>query len=475
MAKLAKKQDITQGELVVRRLEVRLDGQADPVGMLEGLATNVGFPIRFTYRPGYSGPPLSASMPISRGVYEDRDARVFFDNLLPEGPQRRSVQLVEGGHPVNQDDVSGLLAVLGAECPGAVSVVPEGSPPTKAVGHLDEDYEQCSEADVASLLSAAARGESLDRVLRFSLAGVQRKLALTFDAANGVFLRPKRPGIPTTHLLKVEAAGETEFRGIVRNELLCLRLAQMVGLPTCRAKSAEFGGLEALIVERFDRVINGRTVRRIHQEDAAQALGLDRSEKYEDEALTRRRLAGIEALIGTFGDLTASPADARDLLRRAVFFNWLIGNTDAHMKNFALLYEPEAFVPTIAPLYDLVAVQALSEKYQLMAMKLDGVSDGDLVGQAALEWLARAPTGNGGRLPKTALRARLDKFKAIAEAALPAIDEMVAKDEFGRMEAKPIRDLVASRIRQASADLGWKIEAIGDAPYRSGGGWHRSR
>lgn len=453
---------------VIQRLDVWLDGLPAPVGVVEGLA-GATYPVRFTYSPDYDGPPISAAMPVRKASYENREARAFFDNLLPEGPQRGDVRRGEGERPLDAENVVGLLEVLGAECPGAVSVLPSGAAPVKGSGRLDADYERLSRREVGSLLAAAAQGQNPGRVIRFSLAGVQRKIALAIDPGTGDFLMPRHPGVPTTHLLKVEAAGDNRTRGIVRNELLCLRLASEVGLPAAQAESDEIGGIPTLVVRRYDRVVEGRVVHRLHQEDAAQALGLDRTEKYEDDAARRNREAGLQALVLRFGGLAVAPAEARDLLRRAAWFNWLVGNNDAHMKNFALLYTRGSRDAAVAPLYDLVSIEALPVGVHQMAMSMNGRSDGDEVDRAAVEWLARLDPAR--RLPTSALRVRLDGFRQMAGRILPALDALVAEGEFGRQEVKPIRDVIASRVRRANDEMGWNIPAEGDAPIRAGGGW----
>jgi serine/threonine-protein kinase HipA len=452
----------------VRRLEVRLDGQPLPVGVLEGLE-GATYPIRFTYASGYAGPPLSAAMPPRAAPYENREARAFFDNLLPEGPQREDVRQRDGDRPVNPEDVAGLLEVVGGECPGAVSVVPAGTAPAKVPGNLDADYERLAREDVGRLLAAAAQGRNPARPLRFSLAGVQRKIALAIDPGNGDFLAPRHPGIPTTHVLKVEAAGDSRTRGIVRNELLCLRLAAAIGLPAVEAMADEIGGITTLVIRRYDRVVDGRQVHRLHQEDAAQVLGLDRTEKYEDDAARRGRRADFRVLLERVASLTVAPAETRDVLRRAAFFNWLIGNNDAHAKNFALLYAPGLRAPSLAPLYDLVAVEALPMDVHQMAMSINGTTDGDDVDRAGIEWLARLDVIR--RLPGSALRLRIEGFRQIAASILPTLDALVEAGDFGRQETKPVRDVIASRIRRANGEMGWTIPATGDAPIRRPAGW----
>lgn len=456
--------------IVVQALDVWLNGQAKPLGRLEGLGGMGGYPIRFTYAPDYAGPALSASLPVRFEPYGNSEARIFFDNLLPEGLQRLRVVPPDGAGPFPEDDVAGLLAVLGPECAGAVSVVPSGSARAKRVGNLDEDYDRLSPQEVGRLLAAAARGENPDRRLGLALAGVQRKIALAIDPESGEFLLPNRPGIPTTHILKVQAAGEVELRGIVCNELCCLMLAARLGLTASKATRREFGGIEALVVERFDRRIEGRLVHRRHQEDAAQALGLDRSEKYEDEAQKRGKEAGLQALFTRCAGLTARPAETCEALRKAVFFNWLIANNDAHAKNFALLYPEGWGAPDLAPLYDLVSIEALTDRYRHMSMAIAGVVEPDEVTREGILWLAGLGQQRGGP-PRTILGARLAELRAIAETALPTLDALVADGEFARGEVKLIRDVVASRIRHLNGIMGWEIPAEGDAVVRRGGGW----
>lgn len=454
------------GAAVVHVLDVWLDGQPAPLGRLEGLAGST-YPLRFTYAASYEGPPLSVGLPVRSAPYENEEARIFFDNLLPEGEQRRAVRAADAGRPVPEDDVAGLLEVIGAECPGAVSVVRPQDRPAKVVGDLDVHYESLSREQVGELLEAAARGEAPGRALRFSLAGVQRKIALAIDPKSGAFLRPREAGVPTTHLLKVRS-GEPGFRTIVRNELLSLRLAKALGLPVCEAVADEIGGTEVLIVSRFDRVVDGRRVRRLHQEDAAQVMGLDRTEKYEDEASRRGKDAGLMALVHRISAAVAVPIEAEDLLRRVAFVNWLIGNVDAHAKNFAILYPEGGGRPNLAPFYDLVAVQAMDPSYDTMAMAFDGEANPAMIGAEHLRWLARL---SDKRVPRSVADRRVKAFERMAQQALPAFDALERSGEFRRSEMKAVRDLVAARIRQANAVLGWAIPAEGDAPREVSGGW----
>lgn len=209
----------------------------------------------------------------------------------------------------------------------------------------------------------AAGRPPTDRV-RFSLAGVQEKLALARDPASGAFLLP-RHGAPTTWLAKVEPP-RGSYRGIVANEALCLEVLRRLGLPVVHAERTIIGGLPVLLIARYDRVISDGLVVRRHQEDAAQLLGVPRELKYEADAekagipADRRGFAG---LLGRFAELTRTPVDTRLMLVRAAQANWLLGNSDAHLKNFAVMHGEASFGRRfggqlgfgldLAPLYDV--------------------------------------------------------------------------------------------------------------------------
>jgi serine/threonine-protein kinase HipA len=251
-----------------RELAVWLDGAPGRVGVLSTPAA-ADVAVSFVYDTAYlnnqRSAPLSVSLPLRTAAYADAETRIFFDNLLPEGERRRTEALTRRIDPT---DVFGLLEALGRECPGAVSVLPLGAPPIKASGHLDTDYEVLSDARMAALVEDTAAGRPTSERTRFSLAGVQQKLAVARDPASGAFLLP-REGAPTTWLVKVEARGG-EYGGIVANEALCLSVLRRLGLLTVHAERSVIGGVQVLLVARYDRVVGpDRLVSRRHQEDAA--------------------------------------------------------------------------------------------------------------------------------------------------------------------------------------------------------------
>lgn len=443
-------------EAIVRTLAVRLEGVDQPVGILHGLVGNGGHRIRFTYAPGYRGPSLSCSLPPRDAPHGDREARTYFDNLLPEGAVRRAAA-DESGRPFDEDDVAGLLAVFGGECPGAVMVVPPDAPLPKVPGDLRRDYTLMTDDELADRLRALAAGLPADEMDRASLPGVQPKLALAYDETSDTFLRPKARAVPTTHLLKVAPAREPRFAGVIANEIVCMRAAARLGLPVAEVQRLTFGDVEAIAVRRYDRTIAAdHTVRRLHQEDAAQALGLDRTLKYENNARAAGRAAGLTELLGRFCGFTRVPADTRDLLRRATFANWLLGNNDAHMKNFSLLHPVGGGRPVLAPLYDIVSVEALPGRWTDMAMRMNGMEVAAAVKRPDIEWLA-AYDGGDRRPPATVLRRRLAAFRDMAADVLPGIADAVQAGDASEAEARPIQDVVGRRLAILDREFDWHL------------------
>jgi serine/threonine-protein kinase HipA len=190
----------------------------------------------------------------------------------------------------------------------------------------------------ASLWHPNARG-------RWSLAGAQAKIALAFDHINNSWVHPGG-GAPTTHILKPALAGLDHHD---LNEHLCLTAARLLGIPAATTIVRRFGTETVLVVERYDRLRRDGTVRRIHQEDFCQALGIHPERKYQADGGP-----GVEDMANLLRDVTTGSADNEvTALVRAVAYNWLILGTDAHAKNFSLLLSGPSV--RFAPLYDVAS------------------------------------------------------------------------------------------------------------------------
>jgi serine/threonine-protein kinase HipA len=315
---------------------------------------------------------LSASLPVQDERFQNSKTRPFFEGLLPEGAVREQVARERG---VSADNAFGLLAEIGAECAGAVVIVPDGeelaAADTSSVRWLSDD----ELAEALANLPAHPLGGGTD--VRVSLGGLQQKLIVT-RAPNGRFGQPIG-GAPSTHIIKPSLLGWTD---IASNEAYCLRLARCCGLTTAMSDVAEIGGLSCLVVERFDRTLtNDMRIVRVHQEDFCQALGVLPVSKYEFEGGP-----SIASVVAALRDITSAPAGDITAFLRAVAINYVVGNSDAHGKNFALLYDPVGG-PRLAPLYDIVST-AVYEVTTKMAMFIGGEEEPTAVTENSWNQLA---------------------------------------------------------------------------------------
>jgi serine/threonine-protein kinase HipA len=194
--------------------------------------------------------------------------------------------------------------------------------------------------------------------LRLSLAGAQDKLPVVFR--DGRIGQPLN-GAPSTHILKTPIHSLAES---VMNEGFCLALAEAAQLEPARGFIHSVKGSRFLLLERYDRVDGaaGR-VQRLHQEDFCQALGMPTEMKYQNEGGP-----GLAQCFGLVRRMTRPSAPQVLRLLDYVIFNVLIGNNDAHAKNFSLLHRGK--VPLLAPLYDTLSTAVYPNLMSKMAMKI---------------------------------------------------------------------------------------------------------
>jgi serine/threonine-protein kinase HipA len=341
---------------------------------LAGTLTRLsGGRLRFDYDESYrvraGATPLSLSMPVHVGSHPDGVVAPWLWGLLPDNDAvlRRWARHY---HVSASSPFSLLSTPVGEDCAGAVRFASpqnleralQRSGRVAWLGH-DDIAERLRELKRDS---TAWLGEAF--VGQFSLAGAQAKTAL--------LLRKGRWGVPsgatpTTHILKPAIAGFEEHD---LNEHLCLDAARRTGLPAARTAIAAFCEETAVVVTRYDRTAgrDGAGMRRIHQEDLCQALGVAPASKYQNEGgPTPGRVAGL------LRD-TMAPAVADAAVRRfadALIWNWLVAGTDAHAKNYSLLLSGEEV--RLAPLYDIASAlpYGTHERKLRLAMKIGGSYD----------------------------------------------------------------------------------------------------
>ena len=310
-------------------------------------------------------PILSTSLPVQAGRFPNGQTRPFFEGLLPEGSVREQVARER---KISVQNSFGLLAELGSECAGAVIVIPEDQPLAPTDGTAVRWLTDEELADALNNLPLHPLGGGTD--VRVSLGGVQEKLVVT-RAPSGRFGQPLG-GAPSTHIIKPSGAAWTD---IATNEAFCLRVAHGCGLSAATSEIATIGETSCLIVQRFDRTLaDDLHIARLHQEDFCQALGVLPSSKYESEGGP-----SIAAITEVLRNLSAAPAADVNAFLDAVVLNFLMGNSDAHGKNFALLHQANpADGVRLAPLYDIVST-AVYDVTPNMAMSIGGLEQPGLV------------------------------------------------------------------------------------------------
>ncbi len=316
---------------------------------------------------------LSMSMPPREETYGHLEAGPFFDGLLPDNPTAR--RALASHFQIDVSDDFNLLFELGRECPGAVTIVPADTP-VSTEGDSKPEFKVIDDVTLAGFirdLPARPLFVDADGEVRMSLAGVQNKAAVLLTK-EGIALA--RGSTPTTHILKIDIAS---LPGSTRVENFCLKVAAAVGIKTVSSSVRVADGQSYLLVARYDRSLAGaegaKFIRRHHQEDFAQALGRFPTEKYEKDGGP-----GWKECFDLM-NRTSDPLTYRsELLSRAIF-QFLIGNPDAHAKNYSLVYRPDG--AHLSHFYDVNNAAAFRKFYKnqkaRLAMSIGGERDPDLL------------------------------------------------------------------------------------------------
>ena len=336
-----------------RILEVWLLGQS--VGQLIQADGRLSFSYSPRWLQSPSAQPLSRSLPLRPESFDDKATRPFFAGLLPEGDKRKLVAMALQVSP--QNDYA-LLNGIGGECAGAVTLLEPGQQPT---GLPSEQYVRwLDDGELIAILDELPRRPMLAGKdgLRLSLAGAQDKLPVVF--VNGHIGLPKQ-NTPSSHILKPAISA---VEGSVYNEGFCMALAMRLKLSVASTSIRRVADRVYLLVERYDRLRQpDGSLQRLHQEDFCQALGVAPEYKYQNE--------GGPDLTQCFDLIRkATRPCAPQVLRLLdyVIFNALIGNHDAHAKNFSLIYTRRGTV--LAPLYDTLSTAVYANLTDKMAMKI---------------------------------------------------------------------------------------------------------
>ena len=349
------------------------------VGTLDGRGTSFSYDAEYLGMPGAT--PLSLSLPLRLERFGGEEIRPYFEGLLAEGGARAAVASELG---LVEEDWVGILAACGRECVGDVLVVDRRLPESP----LDVGEYEPLDDDALRMMFLNEPSIARENVeTRLSLAGTQSKTALAYDdelSERGRWLRPVGLSA-STHVLKT-----SHLRDLPEVEYLCMSAARTCGMNVADVRLLGLGN-PVLAVERFDREVShvdGRlVVSRRHQEDMAQALGVNGGSKYAE--LDGGSIHVMVELLKRHG---ARPASDVAGLAQAACLNYLVGNCDAHLKNFSILHEGRdrdgGALVSLAPAYDVVSTTYFPNHPRRLAMRLGDARTIDEVTTDSLHALA---------------------------------------------------------------------------------------
>ncbi|HWB85067.1 MAG TPA: type II toxin-antitoxin system HipA family toxin [Bryobacteraceae bacterium] len=350
---------------------------------------------------------LSHSLPLRNERFRRKECRGYFGGILPEQTQRETIARNLG---ISARNDYAMLERIGGECAGAVTFLPQGT----LLPEPQYGYRDLTNEELVAILKELPRRPLLagEQGIRLSLAGAQDKLAVRIE---GGMIRLPLGGAPSTHILKPNVE---RFEDVVFDEAFCMQLAAAAGLSAAPVEIRKVDDLDFLLIERYDRhhhapAEGASVVERLHQEDFCQALGIVSEHKYQREGGP-----SLKQCFALLRDVSSAPVIDLARLLDAIIFNYLVGNNDAHGKNFSLVYRPgpDDLEIRLSPLYDVVSTVYYPELSPEMAMRIGGEYSSEKVGLKDFEQMA-ADAGLG----KPIVRARLVETTERVMTVLPSV------------------------------------------------------
>jgi serine/threonine-protein kinase HipA len=382
------------------------------------------------WRTSVRAVPLSLSLPLSAGQHR-KALEPYLWGLLPDN--ELILDAWAARLHTSARSAMGLLAHVGADCPGAVQLLTEDTRRDRGV----DDIVWLSERELAERLRKLRADSSLwregDDAGQFSLGGAQAKTALVRDGLRRWGIPSGR--IPTTHIFK---PGMRELAGHAENEHFCLSLVRELGLPAALSTVEHFEDQTAIVVQRYDRARVEGSVVRIHQEDLCQATGTSPASKYQNEGGP-----GASAIIEVLQTHSANTQEDVTTFIDALVISWVIVATDAHAKNYSVLHAPGRV--RLAPLYDIASILPYAEA-QLRRVKLAMSIGGKYrVNEIRTpEWLRLAAELG---IEADRVRASLARILGAMPDAVDTVRKAVRRDGIRHTVVKKLADTITRRAR----------------------------
>lgn len=273
--------------------------------------------------------------------------RRFLENLIPEG---KGLEDITQFTHISKNNTFAIIKAIGYDTSGAL-MFGESHNKDEAI------FRAISDDEIADRISHIEDKSIViwDKKERLSLAGVQEKLPVIIKdgqigLGNGL--------LSSTHIMKFQTKKHTN---IVVNELFCMKLAKKIGLSVAQVALKRFKEHPVLMVKRFDRIYKDNRVERLHVIDTCQMMDLSSTHKYERNFGSSRDVKDIREGVSfsklfKSADLCEVPAKAKLEMLNWSIFNLIIGNSDAHGKNFSFFVDERGIRPT--PFYDMLCIIA---------------------------------------------------------------------------------------------------------------------
>lgn len=340
-------------------------GTQKPVGYIETAGPASG---EFRYGEEYLADPsakgISLSLPLQAEAFSAERTKAYFDGLLPEGFTRRSVA---EWMKTDERDYLTILERLGRECLGAIRIAGEENEPE------EDAYISLSPQDVRDLAEEGVSASTeLVTKAHLSLTGASGKVGLYYDEASGNWYLPKG-NAPSTHIVKLS---HVRLNHIVVNEKLCMMTAAKLGISVPDSFIIDTGtGRDEDVLfatARYDRKMGkdrmlGGLPRpyRLHQEDFAQAMGIPANRKYEQPGDLY-----FAKMMDVLRRYSSNPIADQQALWDMMAYDYFVGNTDSHIKNFSLLYSEDLKTVRLAPCYDVISTMVYKSSTDELALAI---------------------------------------------------------------------------------------------------------
>lgn len=399
-------------------VSVEWNGKQTFVGKIQGNnSDDAGFFYASEYMNNPDNRPISINLPFSEESFAPDRTRIFFEGLLPEGFTRRCVA---NWMHVDERDYLSILAGLGSECLGAIKIIESDREEIKPA------YQKLSMEEVRDLArEGAVESAQLVTKAHLSLTGASGKVGLYYDGENDQWYLPIGDA-PSTHIVK---QSHIRLKSIVLNEQLCMMTAKKLGIDVPSSFIINLGNAEdgdvLFATKRYDRIswnekrkINGLAVPyRLHQEDLAQAMGISSFDKYK-----HNEGGYLKKVFDILRYYSSDPIADQQKLWDMEIFNYLIGNTDNHIKNLSLVYGKNLNAIRLAPAYDMVSTTIYESGTRDMSISIAGKYGIDDIKRSSFEKEAEK-VGLGVKMAMKRFDRMAGEFEAALKEAGDALEE----------------------------------------------------